>query len=126
MKLILSLALTISFAATASAASKAERAANKARECHEEVGNIANSKLFDQFDLTVNNPKLKKQIRNKITVLQDRLISFVAAETGCNEETESGSTDRYECYKDLYSNETNELIKEYKLGKILSTIPACK
>jgi len=106
MKMILSLSLLISFIAAASASevSNAKGQADKARECHNKIGIVATKKLLSLND------------QAQLVSLKERLDSFVAAETGCNEETEMGSAARYECYTELYSTESLDLVKTYKLG----------
>ena len=106
MKLVLSLCLLISFIAATSASeiSNAKVQADKARECHNKIGRLATNKLLSLND------------QAKLASLKERLDSFVAAETSCNEETEMGSAARYECYTELYSNESLDLINTYQLG----------
>ena len=106
MKLILSLGLLISFIAAASASevSNAKNEASRARECHHKIGKLATNKVLSLND------------QAQLATLKERLESFVAAETGCNEETEIRSVARFECYTELYSNESLDLIKTYRLA----------
>lgn len=113
MKMFLALALTLSFITSASAASvKAEIAAQNARDCHTQIGNLALDKLSNA--------------KSDTSALEDRLNSFVAAETACNEETEINSTDRARCHTDIYARESIKLINKYKLGQFVSAIKSCK
>ncbi len=113
MKFILTFALILSVISTASAASlKSVLAAKNARECHTQIGNLALYKV--------------SSAKSDTTALEERLNSFVAAETGCNEETEINSTERARCHTDLYARESIQLINKYKLGKFVSSIKSCK
>lgn len=121
MKMFLALALTVSFIGTASAASNAEKKSIKARACHEKVGLAAQAKLVAQAKIA--SGKQARQIRAEMENLGERLSSFVAAETGCNEQFDGN--DRFNCYTQTYARESISIANRYQLASEVSAISEC-